>query len=371
MELPCDKEGAFTVSFSLNGKFLDKKDVRPISFNVFDTSLRLPMGGEIKRTLIQEIDCATTVPDFSCGETHVIRKPFGAYRESGDKGWLAHMNAIDPSWFAYNVKVPEKQMLYQVEVDYPDDALRTLLHCRPGGVGCLLSNGWWGGQRRRILAHESDVLPTLCCTGQVRADLRIIAIQALDGRRAAASKIRIYKVDGELPLLETPIKGGRSFGNWYEEGGSMLGLYVAPDRSMAGMLTSADRWASTIRHMGGNTLWFTTVVYQFALYPSDYNVQFTNRQTADLVRAVLMACERYGMDFVGEFAPEARELAWATDAEHNNLVTDWDGNKAGRAIFSRCTIRCGLKTRNGILVWSGSSPTAIKIRRRSRGSASA
>ncbi len=37
IDLPCDKEGAFTVTFSLNGKPLEKRDIRPVEFKVSDT----------------------------------------------------------------------------------------------------------------------------------------------------------------------------------------------------------------------------------------------------------------------------------------------------------------------------------------------
>ncbi|MFZ2657016.1 MAG: acetylxylan esterase [Victivallales bacterium] len=318
LELPCGKEGAFTVSFTLNGKPVDKKDLRPVSFNVIDTARQQSLGGEIKRKLIREIDCAAAEPEFTCGETRVVRGASGAYRESGDKGYLAHMNSTEPTWFAYKVEVPEKQKLYQIEVDYPDDALRTYViavreasadaYPTAGGVDC-------GGE----FALSNQMLTHSIMHWARTTDLRILVIPALDRRRAAAAKIRVYQVDDDLPLLETPAAGGRHFGNWYEEGSNFVSMYGPPDRSMSGMLTAADRWARTIRYMGGDTLWMTMVVYQFGLYPTKYNVNFGGPYSPDLVRAVIMNCEKYGMGFIGEFHPEARELAWPVNADPAKL----------------------------------------------------
>ncbi|MFA6294310.1 MAG: family 10 glycosylhydrolase [Victivallales bacterium] len=325
LDLSCGKEGTFTVSFTINGKAVDKKDIRPISFNVIDTTRKESLGGEIKRKLVKEIDCVTAEPDFTCGGTRVVRGSSGAYRESGDKGYLAHMNATDPTWFAYKVGVPEKQKLYQIEVDYPDDALRTYViavreaspdaYPTAGGVDC-------GGEfslSNQMLTHS--ILHWARTT-----DLRILIIPALDNRRAAAAKIRVYQVEGDLPLNKTPATGGRHFGNWYEEGSNFVSMYGPPDRSMSGMLTAADRWARTIRHMGGDTLWMTIV-------------NFGGPYSQDLVRAVIMNCEKYGMDFIGEFHPEARELEWPMNADplKQHLATNRNGavkSKATEPIYS-------------------------------------
>ena len=55
----------------------------------------------------------------------MVEKPFGTYRESGEVGWLQHMDSTNPSWFAYSFTVPEGQQPYYFEIDYPDDQQRT------------------------------------------------------------------------------------------------------------------------------------------------------------------------------------------------------------------------------------------------------
>ncbi len=318
LEFPCDKEGAFSVSFTLNGKAVDKKDIRPITFNVVDTARQIEAGGEINRKIVKEIDCAATAPDFSCGETRVVKGTPGSYRESGDKGYLAHMNSTDPTWFAYKVEVPGKQKLYQIEVDYPDDALRTyVIAIREASPDAYPTAG--GVDSGGEFSLSGKMLTHTILHWARSTDLRVLIIPALDKRRAAASKIRVYEVEGGLPLPKIPQAGGRHFANWYEEGSNFVACYGPPDRSMSGMITAADRWARTIRHIGGDTLWMTMVVYQFGLYPTNYNVNFGGPYSPDLVRAVIMNCEKYGMDFIGEFHPEARELDWPCNADPARL----------------------------------------------------
>ena len=318
LDLTCDKEGAFIVSFTLNGKPVDRKDIRPIAFNVIDNTPQQPVGGEIKRKLIKEIDCVAVEPEFKRGETRVARGAPGAYRESGEKGYLGHMNSTEPTWFAYKVEVPEKQRLYQIEVDYPDDALRTyVIAVREAAPDAYPTAG--GVDSGGEFSLSNQMLTHSLLHWARTTDLRILAIPALDNRRAAVARIRVYQIEDDLPLLKTPVKGGRHFGNWYEEGSNFVAMYGPPDRSMDGMLTAADRWARAIRHMGGDTLWMTMVVYQFGLYPTNYNVNFGGPFSQDLVRAVIMNCEKYGMDFIGEFHPEARELNWPLNADPARL----------------------------------------------------
>ena len=77
------------------------------TITVVDTTPQPRPGGEVTRRLLREIDCTATEPDYvGGGATRVVRKSFGAYRESGATGWYGHMNSTEPSWFAYTVRVP-------------------------------------------------------------------------------------------------------------------------------------------------------------------------------------------------------------------------------------------------------------------------
>ncbi|MFA6293046.1 MAG: hypothetical protein WC637_14760, partial [Victivallales bacterium] len=133
-----------------------------------------------------------------------------------------------------------------------------------------------------------------------------------------------------LPAL--PSSGTRQFANWYEEGTNFLGFYGVPSPSIKGVMLGADRWARSIAWMGGDTLAPTVSVYQMNLFPSRFNISFTDPSATDTVRIILLKCEKYGMKFVGEFHPEARELAWGSPSDGGidcNLMISKDGKTVG------------------------------------------
>ena len=166
--------------------------------------------------------------------------------------WLTHMNSREPSFFAYKFMVPEPQKLYLAEIDYPDDAFRTYAiavrdsvpadYPIAGGVDTgheyPLTNG--------MLTHSLLFRPN-------STDLRLLVANARDGVRAAAAKIRIYRVEGDAlpPLLPTPDEG-RGFANWYEEGSNFAGMYGADRRKglpeyLRPPTAGRRRWRSSAR----------------------------------------------------------------------------------------------------------------------------
>jgi cephalosporin-C deacetylase-like acetyl esterase len=315
--IPCPAAGALSLEFLLDGKPSSQRNLRALPLLAVDTAPQPAAGGAIATAPVAAIDCTATAPDYAKGETRVVSTAAGSYRETGAVGYLGHMNASEPTWFAYTVKVPEAQRLYRIEVDYPDDAIRSyVIAVREGSRASVNAYPTAGGVDSGGEFALSGRMHTHTLLHWARTtDLRVLVIPARDGRRAAAARIRVDQVQGELPLPRLPAAGGRSFANWYEEGSNFASVFGAPDGSLPGLSVAADRWARTIRHMGGDTLWMTMAVYQFGLYPSRYNVQFSSVTSTDVVRAVLLNCERYGMGFIGEFHPEARELDWPANAD--------------------------------------------------------
>ena len=186
VKIPGDAEGFFKLTFAQGDQPIFNRDVPSISFSVIDTTLVARPGGDFHRKLIASIDCATQPPDyFGGGATRVIHQTFGDYRESGDVGFRSHMNATDPSWFAYTVKLPQAGRPYLVEVDYPDDALRTFLivirerlsrsYPTAGGVDS-------GGEFS--LSHKMQT-QSLIHWARTR-QLRVILLQPTEHLRAAA-----------------------------------------------------------------------------------------------------------------------------------------------------------------------------------------
>lgn len=330
----CQQEGDYSITFGDTvGHPFDNRDLREIAYEVIDTTPHATRVGELKKTLSQEIDCATTPPDYSDSHgTHVVHKKFGSYREAGDIDWIKYQPlngylrklAPEPSWFAYKLHVTDVQHPYVIEVDYPDDAVRTfaivlresdpLAYPVAGGV----DSGAEFQLSEKMLTHTLIYWPRAL-------DTRIVFMTARTGTRAAAGRIRVYRVESDLPALQTPVNSGRYFANWYEEGADFLSMYGAPDESINGIRTATERWAEAVVYMGGSVLFPTTVIYNFALYPSRYNKAFSTSPNNDVLRRMLLVAEKHGMKLLPELHPRADELAWpyamSPDPKPNLLVS--------------------------------------------------
>ncbi len=316
--LPLPEEGIFELRFSSGGKPITD-DIPPVQVIVVDTAQVPASAAEPKRTLVAEIDCVARAPDyFKGGETRVVAKSFGRYREGGDVGYLQNMNAEKPSWFAYTTSIPRLGNPYIVEIDYPNDSYRTTIaqirqgppeiggnptHAYVMGVGADT-----GGEF--TLSHRLETLSVL--VWPTSRDWRINLITPQNGSRPAASRIRIY----ELPEGISPMPGrtdGRTYAQWYEEGFSYLSVFGGSNQSAEDLMRGTDQWLRSAAYAGANAVVPTVSVYQMAMYPSRYNTAFCTPETFDAVRLILLYCEKYGMRFAGEFHPEARELMWMED----------------------------------------------------------
>jgi hypothetical protein len=306
--LPCPRAGLFHTRFVADGQALPVDAWKCAAVHVVDTAPAARSGAELQRTLVQEIDCAATPPDYSAGgEPTLVAKPFGRYRLSGDVGFLpAQHRGQQESWFAYTLET-EPGKPHVVEVDYPDDDNRTFLivlrESAPDAypvAGGVDSGGPWALTQRMqthsILFWPRSVAP------------RVAFLPPHDGNRAAASRIRVYRVDGDIPPLDVPVQGGRTFANWYEEGANFAGFYNGKKGGVADLRPCADLWPRCLAYMGGNLLIPTVSVYQMSLQPSRYNRLFADPVSADITRLLLLHAEKYGCGMAIEFHPEAREL---------------------------------------------------------------
>jgi hypothetical protein len=322
LSIPCAQEGIFYVAFGDGIAPISPTDVREIQFVVIDTTPRLRPGGEIHKTLLREIDCSAEPPAGGFwsggGETRVVKTAFGSYRESGDHGYL--QKSADPSFFAYALDVPEAQQPYVIQVDYPDDDLRTF--CIGLEERSMMDYPPAGGVDSGGCYSLSHRMQTQTFIHWPRGkELRVLFFNAQNGRRAAAARIRLYRVDGDLPALDVPVNGGRSFGYWLEEGDRWATFQGAPDKSLSGYLVSMKRWADAAAYMGADTLDPTLAIYQNVLYPSKfYNGYFRptggprDPAPLDVTRMLLLVCERYGLKLLPDFHP--------TWNGYKRLVTD-------------------------------------------------
>lgn len=332
--LPCDIEGQFVLYFNGGAERITNRDIHYFSYEVIDTSKPPAISaGAPDKTLVQSIDLTVTPPDYAAGDTTIVQKTFGAYRESGDRGWLDYQNSRikvrEASWFAYTLNSVKKQRPYLVEIDYPDDAERTfaialresapLSYPVAGGV----SSGGEFALTDRLQTHSLLFWP--------RAEgTRIVFLPARNGTRAAAARIRVYRLDGDLPPLRAAKPGNRNFVNWYEEGTNFMSMYGAPDETPNGIRVALERWAQTAAYVGIDTLSPTTVIYSFGLYPSRYNTTFSQPWAHDTLRHALLIAEKHGLRVLPELHPRADELSlrFAGEPEINpkpNLMVSKDG----------------------------------------------
>ncbi|MGE5526761.1 MAG: family 10 glycosylhydrolase [Rhodospirillaceae bacterium] len=328
LPVPCGSEGNFQYYFNGGPDKIATRDLHPLSYEVIDTRRALPAGRNAGKELVFSIDAAVTAPDYAAGNTRVVQKPFGAYRESDDRGWLDFLHSRvkmgEPSWFAYVLKGVAKQQPYLVEIDYPDDAERifaiSLRESDPlsypvtGGV----DSGGEFALTQRFQTQSLVFWPRA-------ADPRIVFITARNGKTAAAARIRVYRITGPLPPLVEATTRGRRYVNWYEEGSNFFSMYGAPSQTPVGSRIALERWAQALAYMGGDTLWPTVAIYSFALYPSTYHKSFSRVWEHDLLRQMLLIAEKHKLKVVPELHPRADELSWpyatAPDPKPNRLVS--------------------------------------------------
>ncbi len=318
VEIPGSKQGIYEIGFQVGDS--PPANQPPILFAVVDTTPVAPKEGEVVKRLVAEIDVVNKEPDFfKGGATRVINKPWGSYRESGDVGYLQRMNATDPSWFAYKFAVEDPDALYWMEFDFPDDARRSFVVVPRSGhpmEGPFIYAGPGSGPdtgREFSLTNQMQTMGIYFWPHDT--DLRAVVMQPQSGLRAAVSKIRIYKVEGDFSPLPHA-NGGRDFIHWNEEGVAFMNVFGAPDTTRPeSVILAADNWARIMSYMGASVLMPTPAIYQMKMYPSAFNPEFSDSNTFDAVRVIELVCEKFGLGFISEFHPEARSLKRASAQE--------------------------------------------------------
>ncbi len=336
--LPCNDEGDFLVIFGEAAQgWFPWRDVRGISYEVIARATPDQSTNSATRVLLQEIDAAHTLPDYlGGGETRAVRGPAGQYLESGTTGFTLYQRAPaalrammpEPSWFAYSLTGLTPQQPHEVEIEYPDDAERTVAIAlrEDAPLAYPVSSGFdTGGEFSLTDRMQSHSLLFWPRTASVRA----VLMNVHDGRRAAVSRIRVFRLNGALPPFEVSSQLGRDFINWYEEGTNFFSLVGAPDviryewRQEPNRI-AVDRWIEAAHSAGATIVAPTAVVYSFALYPSQFNRIFSTPETDDL-RRILLTAEKYKLRVIPEVHPRSDELDWpfatAPDPKPNLLVS--------------------------------------------------
>jgi hypothetical protein len=344
VEIPCDKEGVFQLKAKYNGKFLRPTDFRAGDFTVINTK-KTPMANQVKKILIHDIDCVKQTDNGkpiklnegfweAFGKTRISDCKGKAYREGGDN--------LDPSiplapkghgqkfksGFSYAIDVPEAQVPYLLEVDYPDDDRRTTnviilenakkangLQYPAAQLGSGYETGDWFELTNKLQLHQVAFWPTT-------KELRVALVSMNPGMRPAASKIRVYRLEGGLPGQVKAIKNGRIFASWTEEPGRWYAYFRPFDKrceSMEADYIGIKRFAEICRYAGINAINSTEAVYQPTTYKTK-ELEGWFQRSHDAPRIMVLMCEKFGLKYIPELHLSGQR--WFTSRVVEKMVKD-------------------------------------------------
>ena len=324
------EEGMFVLRLVADGKELNGGVFGRRQVVCVDTRPAASASPREERGLVCEIDCAATEPDrVANGETRVTTRRGLSYRESGDNSEATRIGRL--SAFSYRVSVPEAQVPYLLEVEFPDDARRSVsvrLDWFDENTDAFLPEN--AGYQAK--SYETGGFFPLSGKPQKQSMIvwpysksgRVTAINtAAKGERAAIAKIRIYKVpDSEFAAEEKPESGipHRLFAYWAEEGVSYRGCAGA--RTLDD-LAATDRFFKWARFHGCNAISGFGLSYNMAYWRS----RALNAQGVppfSRLRMFALLAEKHGMSFV----PDIFHVGWfETDTYWPMLA---GGDDAGR-----------------------------------------
>ena len=149
-------------------------------------------------------------------------------------------------------------------------------------------------------------------------ELRMTIVSWGGGLRAAAAKIRIYKVIDGFPAGPPSRPDGRVFGNWFEEMGRWKRLFrtdLMVDNGYEKEYVGIDRWLRFARYHGYSMVSPTEMIYGAMTYRSKvYRFFYDSYYNAP--RITVLKCEKYGLKYMPQMHPrhphtwfETREMS--------------------------------------------------------------
>lgn len=300
------RQGVYQLLARTGEKTLKPADVGLARIIAIDAAL--PASSNIEQTCTEEvvvdIDCAAAPSDnyFENGTPAVvIDKPWGKYRQTTGPE-LNHIWAMQA--FSYRFDLPDHQGLYKLVVDYPDDDRRTMGFWLNDGanisgtIGVTLTGGVETGDRytvtNQMQKHEAIFYP------RNHQGVVVAVVNLTPGCTAAASRIRIYKLNGNPPSASIPNSRGRVLGYGFEEPGRWLRHFGGESDSLDQQILTMERWAERNAMMGANLMMPTINVYQANQYNSDVLIGYFNTPD-DQVRMAALVARKHGNKFVPEF----------------------------------------------------------------------
>lgn len=343
LELPVAAEGAYTLVAKVNGKTLRPSEFRAGPYVVVNTRAK-PAAAAVKQTLLHEIDCVAQTDNGkpvllgesyweAWGATRIGRCRDGKYREGGDN--------LDPdiplppnshagkmkSGFSYAIDVPEAQQPYLLQVDYPDDDRRTanviILEDAKTAKGLQypaeqLGSGYETGDH---YALSGGLLTHQVLFWASTPKLRVALVSMNPGMRAAAARIRVYRLEGGIPMAPPARPDGRLMAAWTEEPGRWLAYFRSFDQKpeIVADLIGIERYCQMLRYAGYNAVMPTEAVYQGTTYHSD-QLEGWFVKGYDCPRIMALMCEKYGLRYIPELHLSGQ--AWFHREVVEKLVAD-------------------------------------------------
>ena len=365
----CPTEGVYRLSGRVaGGAALGANDWYAVEYAVVDTKT-FPGPATAQKTLVTDIDCVTQTDAgkpiaparfFECnGKTRITQSEAGTYRESnnctGPEVEKISSQLYLPrtySGFAYEITLPKAGAAYVMEIDYPDDARRAMAvpvsYLKEDGSREAVDAGYSGKSvetggmfklTHKTLTHHYIFWP-------YTREINVGLLSQQVGQRAAASHIRIYQYEGELPVTPDDRTQGRTFADWYEEGGNWHFLVEGDqlNRTMPEIVAdyvSLNRYLRLARTSGMTAMNAPAVSYQGCYFPTNTLDGF-QPTTYSQIRLTALLCEKYRMRYIPEVFPTQwyrPAMVWTTRVKNPDDLRAWSaqGLEGGKDTGSNAT----------------------------------
>lgn len=327
VRIECSTEGAFDLKARIKGgkDFLLGCEFPIEGYGVVD--VRQFTAGNGRLEIVHDIDCAAGTDRGiplkadafrECnGPTRVQASAAGTFRESHNSTvpGADPMKTLDDwnsfSGFSYKLEIPEVQIPYLIDIEFPDDARRSVTIGQNwiSESGELVKGTYYSAKAYETggfqpLTYETKHHRAIVWAASNRMVLTILSQQF--PHRAAISKIKISRfVDGMVPVSPKGSGRGRTFYHWYEEANNWRylvnigGLYP---EGLAHDFVGLDRWLRLARYFGANGVSACGVSYQLASWRATTLDGF-GPKTYDECRLAALLCEKYGMKYMPEVFP--------------------------------------------------------------------
>lgn len=324
------QEGAAAVLFEIEGI---KRPQATAAFDllVLDAGHRKSSGASsqvAEPRMIEEIRCDAT-PDaeryLDSGDATVRESPLGRFRHTGTRSKNVYPPTNKPknitrdniSWFAYRLDVQNPRRPHLLEIDYPDDALRSMginiyqpgpdQQIRGLQVGSGVLTGGDYPNSNSVRTHRIYFWPP-------EKSIAVLVANRLPGQDAAISALRLYELPDGLPPLELAdtLPTRRQMGLFFEEpkipegfGGLRTGS--PPRRGWDFYYRSAENLIEYMRYCGFNSVHSLMSGYGDTLYPSALLCQGrryvdtpAGAPRKDILEMFLTLFDREGFQFIPE-----------------------------------------------------------------------